>query len=224
MLNGQFRVFLTDTTGFYMKLILKLFAIHGLKAMEAAFFRAFRTEIVPLSTVEKAALPPAGRSAEEKEGAAQAIFRLLIFLGDLARYRTFYLGLQRPEYSVALHFYRMASFFSPDWGNPHNQIAVIATYRNDDFDAVHSYLWSIVVARPFPTSKDNIGILLRRIAKREDEAGSGSFAPRNELVTERDWKEEVVRLIVTVYPDVKRCGSISATSRHDICETYISDV
>ena len=47
-------------------------------------------------------------------------------------------------------------------GNPHNQLAVIATYNSDDFLAVYHYYRSLVVKHQFLTARDNISLLFHK--------------------------------------------------------------
>ena len=94
-------------------------------------------------------------------------------------------------------FYSLACTLSPDWGNPYNQLAVTETYRPDDFMALYYYLRSLVVSRPFPTSQDNISIVLKKVMKREEAAPGGKFGPRS-IISENTWKDEVVRAIASV--------------------------
>ena len=100
--------------------------------------------------------------------------------------------------AFARKFYYLASAYAPDWGNPFNQLAVIATYEADDFGAIQFYLRSLALARAFPTSKDNISMLLGKVKKREETAAAGPFVPA--VVTEeKEWKTEFVRLAGTVW-------------------------
>ncbi|KAI9020442.1 hypothetical protein DFJ74DRAFT_643891 [Hyaloraphidium curvatum] len=197
VLNGQFRAFLTDTGGFYFRLIQKLCAVHALDATESVFADTFRTELVPLSDAEKRQLPKPTGAAGEPEAVGHAVCRLLIYLGDLARYRTLYSGLHKPNYAAAEEFYRLAAVLAPDWGNPFNQMAVIANYRSDDFGALHFYLRSLVVPRAFLTSRGNLDVLLRKLQRREV-AATSPFAPC-EPASEKAWKDEFGRSIAAIF-------------------------
>ncbi|CAG8756580.1 5398_t:CDS:2, partial [Racocetra persica] len=59
----------------------------------------------------------------------------LIFLGDLARYRELQTEKPRKNWSIACDYYNHARHLVPESGNPHNQLAVIATYSADEFSA-----------------------------------------------------------------------------------------
>ncbi|QRV98653.1 Est1 DNA/RNA-binding domain protein [Ceratobasidium sp. AG-Ba] len=129
-------------------------------------------------------------SPEHRSNKLLAIFRTLIFLGDLARYREQYgthpsksgnennsgrrpRGGRRgkdkandapPEkrYAKAEAYYLQARLLLPDYGNPFNQLAIVYSYQHDLFGAALNYYRALCVRRPFPTAKDN---LIRTLAK-----------------------------------------------------------
>ncbi len=57
-------------------------------------------------------------------------------------------------------YYRQSLQLIPDSGNPHNQLAVLATYTDDDFEAIYHYFRSLAVSNPFVTAKDNLVVLV----------------------------------------------------------------
>ncbi|KAG9080881.1 hypothetical protein FRC06_006034, partial [Ceratobasidium sp. 370] len=125
---------------------------------------------------------------EHRSNKLLAVFRVLIFLGDLARYREQYgthpnksnnengrrpRGGRRgkdknsdvpPEkrYAKAEAFYLQAKLLLPDYGNPFNQLAIVYSYQHDLFGAALNYYRALCVRRPFPTAKDN---LIRTLGK-----------------------------------------------------------
>jgi hypothetical protein len=50
----------------------------------------------------------------------------------------------------------------PSYGNPHNQLAVLSVYGDDDFQAVYHYFRSLSVAHPFLTARDNLTVLFEK--------------------------------------------------------------
>jgi protein SMG7 len=50
----------------------------------------------------------------------------------------------------------------PSYGNPHNQLAVLSVYSDDDFQAVYHYFRSLSVAHPFLTARDNLTVLFEK--------------------------------------------------------------
>ncbi|KAJ4977127.1 hypothetical protein NE237_002233 [Protea cynaroides] len=90
--------------------------------------------------------------------------RCLIYLGDLARYRELYANpaTEKCNWSVAATHYLNASMIWPDSGNPHNQLAVLATYIGDEFLALYHCIRSLAVKNPFPDAWDNLNLLFEK--------------------------------------------------------------
>ncbi|XP_010549325.1 PREDICTED: protein SMG7L isoform X2 [Tarenaya hassleriana] len=89
--------------------------------------------------------------------------RFCICLGDLARYREQYLKTgDRPNWSAAAAHYLEAAVTWPDSGNPHNQLAVLATYVGDEFLALYHCIRSLAVKEPFPGAWNNLLLLFEK--------------------------------------------------------------
>ncbi|CAM6014258.1 unnamed protein product [Sphagnum balticum] len=142
---AAFKSFLVEATGFYHNLILKLRAKHDLPQDYLAFE-------VSIDDDEK-------RAAEVKR-CALSCHRCLIFLGDLARYKEVHGDGQ--DWSVSAGYYLQAYALWPASGNPHNQLAVLATYVGDELLAVYRYCRSLAVESPFLTSRDNLVLLFEK--------------------------------------------------------------
>ncbi|KAB5591556.1 hypothetical protein CTheo_4985 [Ceratobasidium theobromae] len=126
---------------------------------------------------------------EHRSNKLLTVFRALIYLGDLARYREQYgthpnkansdAGSKRSRggrrgkdkggdkvhekpYSKAEGYYLQAQLLSPDYGNPFNQLAIIYAYQHDYFGAALNYYRALCVKKPFPTAQDN---LIRTLGK-----------------------------------------------------------
>lgn len=85
--------------------------------------------------------------------------RCLIFLGDLERYIQM-VGDGSRNWSKAERHYRQALELLPENGNPHNQLAVLATYQNNNLAAVHRYFRSLAVTgQPFNTALQNLRLI-----------------------------------------------------------------
>ena len=63
------------------------------------------------------------------------------------------------RWSKAERYYRWALTIMACNGNPHNQLAVVATYKQNNLLAVHRYFRSIAVAQPFSTAMQNLKLL-----------------------------------------------------------------
>ncbi|GES74847.1 protein SMG7 [Rhizophagus clarus] len=154
-LISSFRSFLHEATGFYYSFIQK-FAIHfELKQLDSVI-KNFGLTIEPAEICQRS------YSEDIKQRAVLSCHKSLIFLGDLARYRELQSDRVNKNWSTACDYYNHARQLVPDSGNPHNQLAVIATYNSDDFLAVYHYYRSLVVKHQFLTAKDNISLLFHK--------------------------------------------------------------
>lgn len=109
----QFKNFLSEATGFYHELILKIRAKYGLPL--GHFSEDSDNRIVTEKDGKK--------SAEMKKGLISC-HRCLIYLGDLARYKGLYGegDSKSREYTAASSYYLQAASLWPSNGNPHHQV------------------------------------------------------------------------------------------------------
>ena len=89
----------------------------------------------------------------------------LLYLGDIARYRSRECMSNGPskQCKAALEFYTAAVRAYPENGNPQNQLAVLATYVDNDIDAVYHYCRALTTRIPFETARDNLDRLYKKI-------------------------------------------------------------
>lgn len=90
----------------------------------------------------------------------------LICLGDVERYRATLTPGRADEGACAAAeaCYWQAQQLAPGLGNPHNQLAVLATYRSDHLRALAGYVRAILSPSPFvPTARDNLERLCRAL-------------------------------------------------------------
>jgi hypothetical protein len=110
------------------------------------------------------------RSASGADGivrcAKQSCYRCLVFLGDLARYKELHSENERKDWSHAENFYYKALEVVPSNGNPHNQLAVLATYIDAECVAIYRYARSLLVFQPFVTAKANLVLLFEKNRQR----------------------------------------------------------
>ncbi|KAF5178592.1 Smg7l [Thalictrum thalictroides] len=90
--------------------------------------------------------------------------RCLVCLGDLARYREIYGNPdgQTRSWSTAATHYLKASTIWPNSGNPHNQLAVLARYVDDQLLALYHCIRSLAVKEPFPGAWENLILLFEK--------------------------------------------------------------
>ncbi|CBI24245.3 unnamed protein product, partial [Vitis vinifera] len=143
----QFKNFLSEATGFYHELILKIRAKYGLPL--GNFSEDSENQIVMEKDVKK--------STEMKKGLISC-HRCLIYLGDLARYKGLYGegDSKTRDYAAASSYYLQAASLWPSSGNPHHQLAILASYSGDELVAVYRYFRSLAVDSPFSTARDNL--------------------------------------------------------------------
>ncbi|ESQ41952.1 hypothetical protein EUTSA_v10012551mg [Eutrema salsugineum] len=146
-LKLQFRTFLSEATGFYHDLILKIRSKYGLP------LGYFSEDQESQNLADK----DGKKLAEVKKGLVSC-HRCLIYLGDLARYKGLYGegDSKNREYAAASSYYLQAASLLPASGNPHHQLAIIASYSGDEFAATYRYFRSLAVESPFPTARDNL--------------------------------------------------------------------
>ncbi|KAF5447687.1 hypothetical protein F2P56_033219 [Juglans regia] len=143
----QFKNFLSEATGFYHEFILKIRAKYGLPL--GYFSEDSDNRIITEKDGKK--------SAEMKKGLISC-HRCLIYLGDLARYKGLYGegDSKSREYTAASSYYLQAASLWPSSGNPHHQLAILASYSGDELVAVYRYFRSLAVDSPFSTARDNL--------------------------------------------------------------------
>ncbi|XP_028797617.1 protein SMG7 [Neltuma alba] len=142
----QFKTFLSEATGFYHDLIMKVRAKYGLPL---GHFEDSENRIA-MEKDEK-------KSAEMKKGLVSC-HRCLIYLGDLARYKGLYGegdSVNR-EFGAASSYYLQAASLCPSSGNPHHQLALLASYSGDELVTIYRYFRSLAVESPFTTARENL--------------------------------------------------------------------
>ncbi|KAL2467268.1 Protein SMG7L [Abeliophyllum distichum] len=136
-----FRTFLSGATEFYRNLIIKFRTNCGFPAkifMDNKGDSSFSVEPTKLYKCQ------------------YTCHRLLVCLGDLARYTEICKNSNPCKWSIAAMYYLEATRTWPDSGNPHNQLALLATYVGDAFLALYHCIRSLAVKEPFPDSWNNL--------------------------------------------------------------------
>jgi len=80
--------------------------------------------------------------------------KILIFLGDLARYRE--IASETSNYGKARSWYTKANLTNPKNGRPYNQLAILALYARRKLDAVYLYMRSLMASNPFHSAKESL--------------------------------------------------------------------
>jgi hypothetical protein len=88
----------------------------------------------------------------------------------VARYhRDLYGHSAQKDWVKAAQYYEQALRLVPDNGNPHNQLAVLATYADSEFNAVYHYFMSLAVSHPFVTANENLTVLFEKNKQKVEE-------------------------------------------------------
>ncbi|XP_042002555.1 protein SMG7-like [Salvia splendens] len=152
-IRSQFKTFLSEATGFYHDLMLKIRSKYGLPL---GYSSDDPENQIPMSK-------DGNKSPEGKKG-LMSCHRCLIYLGDLARYKSLYGegDSKARDFAAASSYYLQASSMWPSSGNPHHQLAILAGYSNDELLSIYRYFRSLAVDIPFVTARDNLIIAFEK--------------------------------------------------------------
>ncbi|XP_058205654.1 nonsense-mediated mRNA decay factor SMG7-like [Rhododendron vialii] len=148
-IRSQFKTFLSQASGYYHDMMLKIRAKCGL----------------PLGyDQETQILSQDGNISTEMKRGLISCHRCLIYLGDLARYKGLYGEVESKarDFAAASSYYMQASSLWPSNGNPHHQLAILALYSGDELVAIYRYFRSLAVDYPFSTARDNLIIAFEK--------------------------------------------------------------
>lgn len=125
------------------------------------------------------------RQAEAREWASQAIYRSLVYSGDLARYL---LEVSQIDYrKLAYQFYISATLNQPDHGLPYNQLATLAGGINFNLDAVCNYMRCCLRPKPFEGAEGNMRKIFELNRKFHDELRVTGYISRiSEVFASKD--------------------------------------
>ncbi|EAQ91362.1 hypothetical protein CHGG_03297 [Chaetomium globosum CBS 148.51] len=97
----------------------------------------------------------------------QSCHKTLIYLGDLARYRTL-LRTKDPKWEGALSYYLLANELIPESGYGHHQCGVICVENEDHLQVVYYLYRALACALPHPNASSNLEREFRDLQKRKD--------------------------------------------------------
>ncbi|KAK9817739.1 hypothetical protein WJX72_001469 [[Myrmecia] bisecta] len=150
--KSAFAKFLEDAIGFYKLLALRLQATYGNVG--------FQLDADDAPELLNAELPPA---AAQPQDCRISVYRCCICIGDLARYYEANVSEQpKKDWRVAEKYYRKAMQIFPEGGNSYNQLAVLATYTDNELGAVYHYFRSLAVPLPFLIARENLNLLFEQ--------------------------------------------------------------
>ncbi|GAB9467566.1 Nonsense-mediated mrna decay protein [Globisporangium polare] len=153
----EFQQFLSDSAAFY----------DHLRESYSKFLLSNRVNgIANASGGQASSSSSAASAASAIARCRQSLHRCFIFMGDLARYRELHSQKAKKNFAAAESFYHKALALIPGNGNPHNQLAVLATYVEAETVAVYRYCRSLLIAQPFATAEENLALLFERSRQR----------------------------------------------------------
>ncbi|KAL0286103.1 UNVERIFIED_CONTAM: protein SMG7 [Sesamum calycinum] len=145
-IRSQFRTFLTEATGFYHDLMLKIRAKYGLPL---GYSSDDPDNQIPMSK-------DGNKSSEVKKGLISC-HRCLIYLGDLATKA--YMGKGFRKLGISrLHQATICKLLHSGL----QVLAILAGYSNDELLSIYRYFRSLAVDNPFITARDNLIIAFEK--------------------------------------------------------------
>ncbi|XP_022846209.1 protein SMG7-like [Olea europaea var. sylvestris] len=152
-IRSQFKTFLSEATGFYHDLMLKIRAKYGLPL-------GYSSD----DPENQISMSEDGNKFSEVKKGLISCHRCFIYLGDLARYKGLYGegDSKARAFAAASSYYLQASSLWPSSGNPHHQLAILASYSNDELVSTYRYFRSLAVDHPFVTARDNLIIVFEK--------------------------------------------------------------
>mgnify|MGYP002718884119 CR=1 FL=1 len=213
----RFRQLLGSEDTFYRSLISRLVGFYQLQPLTREYLSAVTIGVpdeVPNGGPEEGLAPR--MSFDERKEKLGLVYKALICLGDLERYKEQYDDKTRREvrdgkggpqtkiqdrFGKAWTYYEVARSLVPDDGSAFNQLAVISTYLGDEFLCVYYYFRALSVKNAFKNIQEILDKFLRKVferwigkmqRRRRDDGQSG----REE--EERPEVEEDVLLLVAI--------------------------
>ncbi|WVO25198.1 uncharacterized protein IAS62_006588 [Cryptococcus decagattii] len=214
----KFRQVLTSEETFYRSLVARLVRFYNLGEVSGveATLKTIKlpTEYTTTESGEDESSHAAQfASLQEKKDKILLLYKGLICLGDLERYKEQYKQpannnrhaqereRQADKFEVAENYYLAAWSLMPDDGAAWNQLAVISTYIHNDFSTTYYYYRALAVKNAFQGAD---GILQRffgrifdkwRAKRKEGDGGEGGEMGDGV----EKWKEEMVVLMAILY-------------------------
>ncbi|KAJ2781372.1 hypothetical protein GGI15_003238 [Coemansia interrupta] len=188
--RARFQKFLQASTGSLLRVVTELAENNELVATGsltklsdfALDYRALSVHAFGFEFVDglRSELDPT--LTHSQRAALTIVSRLLLYLGDLSRYRILHTsrkqsitGMMRVVSSgqgqisapsvndlwwPAKNFYRGASRLAPHRGQPHNQLAVVHGYEKNTLDSVFNYYRALTALHGFPPAEANLHMIV----------------------------------------------------------------
>lgn len=214
----RFRQVLSSEDTFYRDLISRLVGFYQLQPLAREYLAAVSIGCPSViengnGGVEHGLAPP--MSADERREKLGLVYKALICLGDLERYKEQYDERTRREaregrpaqpmqlqekYGKAWTYYEVARALMPDDGSAFNQLAVISTYVGDEFCCVYYYFRAMAVRMAFK----NIGQILDKFLGKLYERWAARVVRRRQGLPGQDGEEQEPEESLDVTGEMKR--------------------
>ncbi|BEJ12115.1 hypothetical protein CspHIS471_0205750 [Cutaneotrichosporon sp. HIS471] len=221
---ARFRQALGAEDAFYRGLIGRIVAFYHLHD-RAAEYLAMAGVPVPEPEEGDGLAPPLSR--EEGEKKVGLVYKGLICLGDLERYKEQYSEKARRDareglpprdakFERAVMYYEVGRALQPDNGMAFNQLAVIDGYLGDNFHCTYHYFRALAVRQPFPGGEANLERVLKRAFDRWRVARhEGSTSPTDDLEA---FRRDVLVICAILF--LKASTSHVPLMRDALCEQF----
>ncbi|KAK4106099.1 hypothetical protein N658DRAFT_415652 [Parathielavia hyrcaniae] len=156
---------------FYRGYFQRVCARYNMKDLQRIARRA-ELEEMPVPDKDKVDAAAAGL----KDIVRRSCHKTLIYLGDLARYRTLLRSKDR-QWDGALAYYLLANELNPDSGYGHHQCSVIYIETEDHLQVVYHLYLALACTVPHPNAPMNLEREFRELQNRK------SFTTKHALVT-----------------------------------------
>ncbi|RSH84706.1 uncharacterized protein EHS24_006230 [Apiotrichum porosum] len=170
---ARFRSLLVAEDTFYRSLATRIVGFYRLQDNAGEYLALVGIPVPAVGAEEDPSLAPP-LSREESEKKLAIVYKALVYLGDLERYKEQYSEKARREardgtsprdterYTRAVMFYEVARGLQPDNGQAFNQLAVVDGYVGDNFHCTYHYFRALAVRQPFPSGRANLERVLKK--------------------------------------------------------------
>ncbi|KAM7207382.1 hypothetical protein V8F20_002262 [Naviculisporaceae sp. PSN 640] len=135
---------------FYQGFLQRICSFHDVKELKHIARRAELDDLKPLESDK------AGPKGEERQEIAIGLcHKILVHLGDLARYRTLARNKDR-RWNSALTYYALANELIPESGFGYHQCGVIYTETEDHLEVVYHFYRALASEKPHPMALTNL--------------------------------------------------------------------
>lgn len=113
------------------------------------------------------------RLLEQSTLSENSKYRCLVCLGDITRYKQLHSRrvhgnkMTRSRFAESEKYYDRALRLQTSFGSAHNQLAVLATYRNENIVAAYHYVRALYTRIPFATAFSNLKTVFYRTMQKD---------------------------------------------------------